>query len=116
MNENGTIQPSLVFAESIQWNAVICSNNRASVTPKYLMHLFQITNSTSRIAVIIGIPFSKSTFCLNLTNTIFQVLIRPSQYLCLRLHLHRHYNRGPRVGCEHVPPAHCRSRPCQNPA
>jgi hypothetical protein len=42
------------------------------MTPKYLMRFFQITNSTSRIAVIIGILVSKSTFCLNLMNAALQ--------------------------------------------
>jgi hypothetical protein len=33
----------------------------------------EITNSTSRIAVIVWNPVSKSTFCLNLTNTALNV-------------------------------------------
>jgi hypothetical protein len=41
------------------------------VSAKYFVCFLEITNSTSRIAVIVRNPVSKSTFCLNLTNTIF---------------------------------------------
>jgi hypothetical protein len=71
MNENGILLSSLVLEESIQWNASISSNFRASVSAKYFVCFLKITNSTSRIAVIVRNPVSKSTFCLNLTNTAF---------------------------------------------
>jgi hypothetical protein len=39
------------------------------MSAKYFVCFLEITNSTSRIAVIVRNPVSKSTFCLNLTNT-----------------------------------------------
>jgi hypothetical protein len=41
------------------------------MSAKYFVCFLEITNSTSRIAVIVRNPVSKSTFCLNLTNTAF---------------------------------------------
>jgi hypothetical protein len=41
------------------------------MSAKYFVCFLEITNSTSRIAVIVWNPVSKSTFCLNLTNTAF---------------------------------------------
>jgi hypothetical protein len=44
------------------------------VSAKYFVFFLEITNSKSRIAVIVWNPVSKSIFCLNLTNTAFKVI------------------------------------------
>ena len=48
--------------------------------PKFLESSSQITNSTSRIAIIVRNPVSKCTFCLNLTNTTFYFFVIGSTF------------------------------------
>ena len=45
---------------------------------KYFVCFLKITNSTSRIVVIVYNPVSKSLKCLNLMNTAFHVFLKKS--------------------------------------